>query len=133
MHVHLIFDLRDKQFSLSVISTLYGMAGERRIAINIVNDVVRIPDYIANDKEAMYSIHGYYKSSAYFNLKMYDEMLFECDEAIKINENGFDALYNKGLALHNLGKYQEAIEWFDKALKINPNYVDALITQRCSS
>ena len=45
-----IFDLGDKQFSLSVISVLYDMAGESRIPINIVNDVVRIPDYIANDK-----------------------------------------------------------------------------------
>ena len=64
------------------------MAGESRIPINIVNDVVRIPDYIANDKDAMYSIHAYYKSVAYYNLKMYEEMLFECDEALKINENG---------------------------------------------
>jgi tetratricopeptide (TPR) repeat protein len=111
-----IFDMRNEQFSLSVISALYDMAGENQIPINIVNDNVRIPEYIANDKGAMYRIHAYYKSGAYYDLKMYDETLFECDEAIKINENRVDALGNKGLALDSLGKYEEAIVWYDKAL-----------------
>ena len=121
-----IFDLGDKQFSLSVITVLYDMAGESRIPINIVNDVVRIPDYIANDEDAMYSIHTYDKGVAYYNLKMYDQMLFECNEALRMNQNGVTALSHKGLALDNLGKYQEAIEWYDKALKIDPDNATSL-------
>ena len=36
-----IFGSANTQFSISVISVLYDMAGERRIPINIVNDVVK--------------------------------------------------------------------------------------------
>ena len=134
---------RDKHFSLSIISALYDMAGERRIPINIVNDIVKIPNYIITAGGAMYLIH-YYKGGAYYKLKMYNEMLFECNEALRIlrmNQNHIDPYYNKGLAVYNLGyvtalsnkglalnslgKYQEAIEWYDRALKIDPNYVEA--------
>ena len=127
-HVNPSFDLGDTQFSLSVISSLYNMAGERRIPINVVNDFVKIPDYIAKDNDAMYSIHVYDKSKAYFDLKMYNDMLFESNEAIKIkiNLNEVDALLNKGTALAKLGRYQEAIEWYDKALEILSKYVLAL-------
>ena len=91
--VHQYFDLgMTTEFSLSVMSALYRMAGESRIPINIVNDVVRIPNYIAKDNDAMYSIHGYYKSGAYYDLKMYNDMLFESNEAIRINENDVNAL-----------------------------------------
>ncbi len=121
-----IFELHEKVLSLSVLSTLYEMASESRIPINIVNDVVRIPSYIANDNNAMYSIHAYDKTGAYYNLGLYDEMLFECNEAISKDENGVDALNNKGFALYNLGRYEEAIKWYDKALEIDPNYVKSL-------
>ncbi len=85
-----IFYLASVPSPLSVISSLFELAGESRIPINIVNDVASIPDYIANDEDAMYSIHLYGKSGAYLKLKMYDEMLFECNEALRMNQNGID-------------------------------------------
>ena len=121
-----ILELKSKHFSLSVISALYDMAGESRILISIVNDVVRIPDYIIIDENAMYSIHAYYKAHAYYNLKMYNEALFESNEAIRINPNGVAALYNKGSVLANLGRFEEAIDCYDKVLEIDPKLVYAL-------
>ena len=108
-----IFDLGNKQISLSVISALYNMAGESRIPINIVNDI-KIPNFIVNNKDAMYAVHADYKAGAYYDLKMYNEIIFECDEALKMNENGLYALHYKGLALQSLGKYEQAIEWYIK-------------------
>ena len=66
----------------------------------------------------MYSIHAYYKSGAYYKLKMYNEMLLESNEALRINKSGVDALSIKGVSLDNLSKYQEAIVEYDKALKM---------------
>jgi len=123
---HTIFDSEDKDFSLSVISTLYEMAGKNLIPINILNDVIRLPDYILNDKEAMYSIHAYDKSYAYYDLKRYSDMLFESEEALKINPNYAAALGIKGLALYELNKHEEAIKWFDKALEIDSKNSDVI-------
>ena len=71
------------------------MAGESRVPINIVNDVVRIPNYISNDEDAMFLIHGYDKGVAYYDFKMYNQMLFECNEALRINQNDVNALSTK--------------------------------------
>ena len=123
-----IFGMQNKEFSRSVISVLYNMAGQRRIPIGILNDdnVLVIPDYITNDPDAMCSIHAHDKGNAYYYLKRYDDMLGECEKAIGINSHYTGALRSKGLALYRLGDYKNAILWLNEALAIDERDIDAL-------
>lgn len=56
----------------------------------------------------------------------YEDAIFYCDKALKIDPNHLYALNNKAFALFNLGRYEEAISYYDKVLKMNPNHLDAL-------
>lgn len=43
------------------------------------------------------------------------------DEALKINPNYSNALYNKGIALNEIKRYEEAIVCYNEVIRVNPN------------
>lgn len=64
----------------------------------------------------------------------FDEVIYHCSQAIRIEPNFVNAVEGLALAHNNLGeelyeqgKYDEAIEHFNKALQVKPNYEQARI------
>lgn len=122
-----VFEMKNKQFSRSVISVLYNMAGQRIIPVTILNDnnVLMIPEYITNDPDAMCSIYVHDKGKAYYYLKRYDDMSNECDKALEINQKYAGALRNKGLSKFRLCDYHDAITFLKSALALDERDIDA--------
>ena len=48
------------------------------------------------------------------------------DEALEIDPNFKQALYDKAFTLHGLDNYTQAVQYYDKVLAIDPNYSEAL-------
>lgn len=68
-----------------------------------------------------------YKGTQYFKLGQYEKAITFYDQALRIDSNHIEALYNKGNTLSTLLRYEEAISTFEKLLKIEPNKQTALI------
>ncbi len=67
----------------------------------------------------------FFSSLNYYEKGEYDNAINELEKAIAINQDYYDAWYNKGTILAKLERYEEAIEYFDKAIEIKPDYHDA--------
>ena len=57
----------------------------------------------------------------FFEVEIYEEAIFACDQALQIKPDLPDAWYNRGIALFNLGRNEEAIASFDQALQVKPD------------
>jgi len=62
----------------------------------------------------------------------FDDVIYHCSEAVRIEPNFVNAINGLALAHNNLGnmlceqgKYDEAIEHFNKALQVKPDYEEA--------
>lgn len=66
-----------------------------------------------------------YKGDAHYRQGEYQESLDSYEEAIKRNQNNYEAWTYKGNALYRLQKFPEAIAAYDKAIEINSNFPDA--------
>lgn len=60
-------------------------------------------------------------SYSLWNLKRYEEMLFLCERALKIDPTNAAVWSNKALALRNLNRIEESIQAANRALAIEPN------------
>ncbi len=75
-----------------------------------------------NYEKLLYSVNKEIKNN---NFQKAKQLLIE---AIKINHNSFELIYNLGLVNKYLGKTKEAINCFDKSIKINPNFSQSYST-----
>ena len=56
----------------------------------------------------------------FFKLKLFEEALKNCDQAIEISSKNWTYYNNRAGAHWGLGRYDEAIEDYKKALEFNP-------------
>ena len=61
----------------------------------------------------------------FFEVEIYEEAIFACDQALQIKPDLPDAWYNRGIALFNLARNEEAISAYDKALQIQSDKHEA--------
>ncbi len=73
------------------------------------------------EKEMLYVWRGFF----FHDLKMYNEVIKDTNEAIKINPTNAVAHNNRGLAYYNLNNYEQAIINLNQAIKLNPKLASA--------
>jgi tetratricopeptide (TPR) repeat protein len=74
------------------------------------------------DSELLNSESWYSHSKALRQSGQYQEAIDNCDRAIQINRNCYQAWYNRGIVLNELGHYEESIISFEYAIQIHPKY-----------
>ncbi|WP_371219448.1 tetratricopeptide repeat protein [Orientia tsutsugamushi] len=74
--------------------------------------------YNPNDEKAYYN-----KGISLYQLGQYQEVIENCDIAIKHKPDLAEAYMNKGVALSKLGQHQEAIKKFNLAIKYKPGLI----------
>ena len=65
------------------------------------------------------------KGIDYLYTSQFDESIEFLTQAIKYDENNYEAYYYRGCTKFNRSLYDEAIVDFEKALEVKPNYSDA--------
>ena len=125
-----IFDLGDETITESVIETLYNRCTGGTIPINVVDKVIKIPEYLSKDRKR--DLYGLVIGTTYDELKRYDEAMKCYDKALEIDPKNANVLCNKGASLNELGKYDEAMKCYDKALEIDPKNANVLCNKGAS-
>ena len=55
-----------------------------------------------------------------------DKAIADCSQAIRLNPDYANPLFNRGNAYRAKGQYDRAIEDFDQAIRYNPNHTNAI-------
>lgn len=66
---------------------------------------------------------------AYMMLADFEPAIFNFSQAIAVNENNYEAYYNRGCAHHQEGRYQAAIEDFAQVVKLNPDFTQVYVNR----
>ena len=69
------------------------------------------------------------RAAAFLQLKKFDQALYDCDEALRIDGKLASAYFTRGLAEKNLAEPEKALEDFTKALDNGLEQVDVLIAR----
>jgi tetratricopeptide (TPR) repeat protein len=135
-----IFKSKDEKATTSVTGLIYDLATRELIPIDIVESVFHMPGYLTNDQKC--SLYIFYIAKSYtklakLKLRKYDDVVYKCEEAIKINRNYSPAWNYKGYAFYKLGKqfeenseeasnyYNKALECYEITIDQDPNYANA--------
>ncbi len=87
--------------------------------LNAINDLKR-----AVELDPKSSVYHYAYAYIIIDLKEYENVISECNEALKYDKTFVDVLVLKGSALDQLKKPMEARKNYIKALNIDPTYED---------
>ncbi|EGC28318.1 hypothetical protein DICPUDRAFT_51923 [Dictyostelium purpureum] len=87
--------------------------GDTKGALECYNKAI-----LYDDSNAIYFAN---RGATYATLKMYNEAISDCKEAIKRNPKYGKAYNRMGSAYASLGSYEEAIDAYQKAVDIEPN------------
>jgi tetratricopeptide (TPR) repeat protein len=123
-----IYSIKVEEITYSVVWTLYYIARQNFVPINIVEAVFQQSisqtlTFLSNENQSR--LYAPYIAEAYHALKKYQEAIDKSNQAIRLNSSNAMAYNSKGLALKELRRYDQAVECFGKALEINPNLADA--------
>ncbi len=66
------------------------------------------------------------RAQCYLKLKKYDEVLKDCEWALRAKETWTKAYILKGRALTLMKKFDQALEEFNKAKELEPNSLDSI-------
>ncbi|WP_420064590.1 tetratricopeptide repeat protein [Microcystis aeruginosa FACHB-524] len=61
------------------------------------------------------------RGNSLYYLKMYEEAISACEEAIRLKSDYEAAWYNKGVIFGNLKRYEEALSAYDEAIRLKPD------------
>jgi len=122
-----IFEMRNETVTYSAIMTLYDMAHQKFVPIELFQvvfneSILHKPMILSKEKVSSIFV---LVSEAYFIFTEYQSALDSSNEAVKWNLHNAEAYNKKGLALNSLKREDEAIECFDKALDIDPGSASA--------
>lgn len=125
-----LYHLREETIIYSVIETLYHIAVEKFVPMDVIESVFQQTK--SEITKGTPKISGYLVvlslhvdtarniAEAYYSLKK------ERDDRGRLDRLAFNALIEKGVNHHERGQCQEAIECYNSALEINPNDDDVL-------
>jgi tetratricopeptide (TPR) repeat protein len=121
-----IFTIKDQDAERrieSVVALMYDSAADFGFPINIVEDVIKIPDELS-DKRKVY-LYTNIMAITYGKLRKFSNAIATCNKAIEIDPNYVDAWFNKATSCMHLEMYEEAVKSFDKVIEINDNDAEA--------
>jgi predicted O-linked N-acetylglucosamine transferase (SPINDLY family) len=105
-------------YNLGLVRSLRGSLHE---AIDAYDLALQINPY---DVETLIN-----KSSAYNDLKKYEQALNIANDAININPKIPEAWANRGTALSHLDLFEDAVTAYQEACRLNPNFFEAWLNQ----
>jgi tetratricopeptide (TPR) repeat protein len=124
-----IFSIKDEKIAVTVIASIYDIAGSGFIPIELVESVVEIPSYFAKEKKS--EVYTLYIATCYIKLEKFEDAIHKLNEAIELRPHYAHAWYNKGYILYKQEKYDEAITCMDKSVEIDPKDPDSWYNRAC--
>jgi tetratricopeptide (TPR) repeat protein len=104
---------------------LFYFNTDKRIRQEAIEKCLELADKAIEMDETISEPHVL-KCSCYTLAGEYDKGMSECERAIRLNPNSYDAKTEIGATLMILGRYREAISYFQEALRLNPRGRTAL-------
>ena len=68
-------------------------------------------------------INHYEKAMHLMKNEKYQEAVIEFDKSIKINQEVYSSMMNKGVLLKKLGRYEEALETYNELIEKDSKYI----------
>ena len=104
-------------------ATIYKSLGDIQSALDTYEDIVKSDP---NDAYAWSNLGDAIETRNNYSKKDLSEALFAFNQALRVNPEFEDALFNKGSVLNQLGRYEEAIEPLSHACMLNSTDDEAL-------